>query len=128
MGTCSVACQAHGNPHPVSDKYKQDENLRPFKSNVNNATKQSPYVTIGLEEYHEPIPDCDNVNRSISPISMMKPIRRRNMVTSIQDDRAMLASERREFERDKHVHKIHETFKEAYRNSVVRPSRTEGKK
>ena len=139
MGTCSVTCQANGNYHPVSDKHKQDENLRPFKSNVNNATKPSPYVT-GLEEYHEPIsytqfkarppplPDCGNVNRSISPISMIKPIRRRNTVTSIQDEREMLASERREFERDKQVHKIQETFKDAYRNSVVRTSRTERKK
>jgi hypothetical protein len=98
MGTCSVTCQAKRNHHPVSDKHKQDENLRPFKSNVNNTTKPS-YVT-GLEEYNEPIsyipfkarpppppplPDCGNVNRSISPISMIKPIRRRNTVTSIQD-------------------------------------------
>ena len=140
MGTCSVTCQAHGNHHPVSDKYKQDENLRPFKSNVNNDTKSSPYVTTGLEEYHEPVsytpfkarppslPDCDNVNRSISPLSMMKTIRRRNTVTSIQDERVMLASERREFERDKQVHKIQETFKDAYRNSVVRTSRDEIKK
>jgi hypothetical protein len=142
MGTCSVTCQANRNHHPVSDKHKQDENLRHFKSNVNNVTKPS-YVT-GLEEYHDPIsytpskarpppqppplPDCGNANRSISPISMIKPIRRRNTVTSIQDEREMLASERREFERDKQVHKIQETFKDAYRNSVVRTSRTERKK
>lgn len=141
MGTCSVTCQAKRNHHPVSDKHKQDENLRPFKSNVNNTTKPS-YVT-GLEEYNEPIsyipfkarpppppplPDCGNVNRSISPISMIKPIRRRNTVTSIQDGGGVLASERREFERDKQVHKIQETFKDAYRNSVVGTSRSEMKK
>lgn len=147
MGTCSVTCQAYGNPHSVSDKYKRDENISPSKSNVNNNNKPSPCVkhvsTIGLEEYHEPIsytpfkvqqpqppslPDCDNVNRLISPIIMMKPIRRQHTVTSIQYERAMLASEQREFERDKQVHKIHETFKDEYRNSVVRTSRSESKK
>lgn len=137
MGTCSVTCQAHGNPPHVSDKYKPNENLRPDDSNVNNNhTRPSPYVkhfsTIWLEEYHEPIsyahpPPLPDLAGSLSPISMIKPIRRRDTVTLIRAEREKLANERREFERSKQVHDIQETFKEAYRNSFTRP-RTEGAK
>lgn len=108
MGTCSITYQAHGNPQPVSYKYKPEETLSTFKSQSTPST------------------DYSNVNRSLEPLSIMKPIRRRDILTSIQYERALLLSERKEFERDK---KIQEIFRDGYGNSMILPLRKErGKK
>ena len=130
MGTCSVTCQVHGNSQ-ISDKYKINKNipitLDPVKSGANNDydTRQSPYFL-----YAKPttststLPGCTNIaNTSSSPTGILKPIKRQETVPLIRNKRNLQRDLERDLERKKKVHEIQETFKDAYRNSIVRPSR-----